>query len=157
MEDYYKYSDQLTCDLFQNIGKLTGNVSKNTSKFTSRTDRMRSGGVPWGLGRGIHSGEARTLESLWGAPPVPLGCHGSPWGQGPQEVQPSVPSSHYELGRLYSYRGYSYYRFLPMFTRLVLQDYYSYKTVLTRMGLSWENILLLLFSPIFRTFLGEYS
>ncbi len=61
MEEYYKYSDQLTCDLFQNISKFTSDISKNTSKFTSKTNQIRLGGGPWGLGRGIHLGEARTL------------------------------------------------------------------------------------------------
>ncbi len=58
MEDYKKSSDQLTCNLFQNIGEFTSNVSKNTSKFTSKTNQMRSGGVPGSgstLGRGSYA------------------------------------------------------------------------------------------------------
>ena len=31
-----------------NISKFTGNISKNTSKFTSKTDQIRLVGGPWG-------------------------------------------------------------------------------------------------------------
>ena len=54
----------------------------------------------------------------------------------------SNPSSHYELGRLYSYRSYSY--FLPILTdfyKTILTRLLFYTNILTGMGLSWENIL----------------
>ena len=38
MEEYYKQSDQLTCNPFQNISKFTSNISKHTSKSTSETN-----------------------------------------------------------------------------------------------------------------------
>ena len=85
--------------------------------------------------------------------------HVASWiGHGPQEVQSNVPSSHYELGCLYSYRSHSYFSpILTDFYKTSLTRLLFYKNILTGMGLSWENILLLLFLPIFRTFLGEYS
>ena len=44
------------------ISKFTGNISKNTGKFTSKTDQIRLGGLG-GSGRGIHLGEARTISN----------------------------------------------------------------------------------------------
>ena len=32
----------------QNSSELTGNISKNTSRFTSKTDQIRLVGGPWG-------------------------------------------------------------------------------------------------------------
>jgi len=112
------------------------------------------------MGRGIHLGEARTLVDLAARSKLDRGGHGSPLGaKAPRGCSHTYPG-HYELGCLYSYRGYSYYyRFSPIFTRLFLQDYYSTRIFLQEwdflgrifyyyysyrfFGLSWENILVI--------------
>ena len=57
MEDYeYKVSNYM--QLYpMNISKLTGNVSRNTSKSTSETNQMRLGGVPSGPWAGEYTRE----------------------------------------------------------------------------------------------------
>ncbi len=59
MEEYRNTVIKLHAIYSMIISKFTGNISKNTSKFTGKTNQIRLGG-PWGLGRGIHLGEART-------------------------------------------------------------------------------------------------
>ncbi len=48
MEDYEYRVINLHATQSQNSSELTGNISKNTSKFTSKTDQIRLVGGPWG-------------------------------------------------------------------------------------------------------------
>ena len=48
MEEYKKYSDQLTCNQSKIISKFTSNI-KNTSKSTSKTNQIRFMGAMGGL------------------------------------------------------------------------------------------------------------
>ena len=50
MEEYRNRANNLHAT-YSKISKFTGNISENTSKFTSKTDQIRLGG-PWGLGPG---------------------------------------------------------------------------------------------------------
>ena len=45
MEDYEYKVIKLHATLFQNSSKFTGNISNNTGKSTSETDRIRLGGI----------------------------------------------------------------------------------------------------------------
>ena len=83
MEEYYKYSDQLLANLFQNISKFL-DCQQITSKFT--TDLLSravfpppEGGVPWALGfPGIALPIPGIAPSLW----VPW----EPWGTRPMKT-----------------------------------------------------------------------
>ena len=48
MEDYEYRVIKLHAIQSQNISKLTGNISKNTGKFTSETNQIRLGGAMGG-------------------------------------------------------------------------------------------------------------
>ncbi len=48
MEDYEYEVMKLHATLFQNSSQCTGNVSKNTGKFTSKTNQIRLGGATGG-------------------------------------------------------------------------------------------------------------